>query len=55
MQRPLRRLLILLAILILAGLAWHAGLFRAGDCLLQGGRWNWDGSFCRLDRPAQPF
>ncbi|MGE4322916.1 MAG: hypothetical protein AB7E60_07780 [Sphingobium sp.] len=56
MNRTRSRLLILLAILILGLIAWHFGLFRAGDCLIQGGRWNWDGGFCRLDALAPaPF
>lgn len=54
MNRPRRKLLILLAVLILGLLAWHFALFRAGDCLIAGGRWNWDGGFCRLDSLAQP-
>jgi len=52
MKRIHVRMLVLVAVLILGGLAWQAGLFRMGDCLLQGGRWNGDGSFCRLDRPS---
>lgn len=54
MTRTQRKLLILILILSLALVAWHFGLFRAGDCLLEGGRWNWDGGFCRLDSLAQP-
>lgn len=54
MQRHRRKLLILIAILILGAVAWWANLFRAGDCLLEGGRWNAGGQFCRLDRPAGP-
>ncbi|MET0248924.1 MAG: hypothetical protein ABW164_04270 [Sphingobium sp.] len=51
MKRIHVRLLVLLAVLILGALAWQADLFRAADCLIEGGRWNWDGAFCRLDRP----
>ena len=54
MKRPYRKLLILIALLILGGMAWHFGLFRAGDCLLQGGSWNGNGGFCRLDSLARP-
>lgn len=54
MTRVPRKLLIILALLLIGGLAWHFGLFRAGDCLLQGGRWNWDNGFCRLDAMAPP-
>lgn len=52
MQKHRRKILILLALLALGGIAYATGLNRAGDCLLQGGRWNWDGGFCRLDRAA---
>lgn len=52
MKRTPRTLLILAALLILGGIAWYADIFRAGDCLLEGGRWNRDGHFCRLDRPT---
>lgn len=51
MKRTYVRLLVILVALILAALAWQAGLLRAGDCLLQGGRWVGEGGFCRLDRP----
>jgi len=49
MKRTHRKILILLVLLILGGIAWYADLFTAGDCMLQGGRWNWEGHFCRLD------
>ncbi|KQN00875.1 hypothetical protein ASE85_09655 [Sphingobium sp. Leaf26] len=49
MKRAPRKVLIILALVILAALAWHFGLFRAGDCMVQGGSWNWDNGFCRLD------
>ncbi|CAM5535981.1 hypothetical protein [Sphingobium scionense] len=55
MKRPPRKLLIALVILALGLIAWHFGLFRAGDCLLQGGSWNMDNGFCRLDSLAQPI
>lgn len=56
MKRPTRKILIVLVIVALGLVGWHFGLDRAGDCLLQGGRWNWDGGFCRLDSLAQhPF
>jgi hypothetical protein len=52
-MKPLHRKLLILAALIALGvIAWHFALFRAGDCLLQGGRWNWSGGFCRLDSLA---
>lgn len=54
MKRTPRKILILLALLVLGAAAWHFGLFRAGDCLMQGGQWNWDGGFCRLDSLARP-
>ena len=44
-----------LVILALGLIAWHFGLFRAGDCLLQGGSWNMDNGFCRLDSLARPL
>lgn len=49
MKNAPRKILILIALLILGVLAWHFGLFRAGDCIVQGGAWNWDNGFCRLD------
>ena len=51
MKRTPRKLLILLVLLTLGGIAWYADLFRAGDCLIEGGRWNRTGQFCRLDQP----
>jgi len=54
MQRTHRKILILLVLVALGALAWHFDLFRAGDCLLQGGRWIADGGFCRLDSLARP-
>ncbi|MCI4589858.1 hypothetical protein MOK15_07110 [Sphingobium sp. BYY-5] len=57
MKRTHRKILILVLLLVLGGIAWQFDLFRVGDCLMQGGRWNWDGNFCRLDslaRPPQP-
>ena len=54
MQRTYRKILILLVLVALGALAWHFDLFRAGDCLLQGGRWIGDGGFCRLDSLARP-
>lgn len=55
MKRTPRKLLIALVILALGLIAWHFGLFRAGDCLLQGGSWNMDNGFCRLDSLARPI
>ncbi|MBH1998595.1 MAG: hypothetical protein I8H96_05605 [Sphingomonadaceae bacterium] len=52
MKRTHRKLLILLVLLILGSIAWYADLFRAGDCLIEGGQWNRAGQFCRLDRPG---
>ena len=52
MKRPARKILIVLILAALGLVGWHFGLDRAGDCLLQGGRWNWDGGFCRLDSIA---
>ena len=49
MKRPARKILIVLILAALGLVGWHFGLDRAGDCLLQGGRWNWDGGFCRLE------
>lgn len=54
MKRSHRKALILIILLVLGALAWQLGLFRAGDCLLEGGRWNWSGGFCRLDSLARP-
>ncbi|WP_231923277.1 hypothetical protein [Sphingobium cloacae] len=54
MKRMHRKWLIVLVLIALGGLAWWADLFTAGDCLMQGGRWNWGGHFCRLDSLAQP-
>ncbi|WP_088185674.1 hypothetical protein [Sphingobium sp. Z007] len=54
MQRTPRKILILLVLVALVAIAWHFGLFRAGDCLIQGGRWNSDTGFCRLDSLARP-
>ncbi|MEC3911640.1 hypothetical protein U5A82_14540 [Sphingobium sp. CR2-8] len=54
MKRTHRKILIVLVLIILGAIAWHFALFRAGDCLIQGGRWNWDTGFCRLDSLAQP-
>lgn len=53
MKRPARTVLIVLLLAALGLAAWHFGLDRAGDCLLQGGRWNRDGGFCRLDSLPQ--
>lgn len=55
MKRTPRKLLIAIVILALSLIAWHFGLFRAGDCLLQGGSWNMDNGFCRLDSLARPI
>ena len=52
MKRPTRKILIVLVIAALGLAGWHFGLARAGDCLLQGGHWNWGGGFCRLDSIA---
>jgi hypothetical protein len=49
MKRTPRKVLIVLILAAIGALAWHFHLFRAGDCLTQGGTWNWDGHFCRLD------
>lgn len=49
MKRIPRKVLIVLILAAIGALAWHFDLFRAGDCLMQGGTWNWDGHFCRLD------
>ncbi|SEI85276.1 hypothetical protein SAMN05518849_1011114 [Sphingobium sp. AP50] len=49
MKRTPRKVLIVLILAAIGALAWHFDLFRAGDCLTQGGTWNWDGNFCRLD------
>ncbi|WCP14699.1 hypothetical protein sphantq_03148 [Sphingobium sp. AntQ-1] len=54
MKRTPRKILILLVLLALGTVAWHFGLFRAGDCLIQDGRWNGDAGFCRLDSLARP-
>lgn len=54
MQRYRRKLIILVVLLAIGALAWHFDLFRAGDCLREGGKWNADGGFCRLDRLAIP-
>jgi hypothetical protein len=51
MQKHRRKIIILLALLALGGIAYATNLNRVGDCLLQGGRWNWDTGFCRLDHP----
>ena len=53
MKRAPRKMMILIAILVLAGIGWHFGLDRAADCWTQGGRWAWDGGFCRLDTLPQ--
>ena len=57
MNRPRRKLIILGLAIAFAALALYFGLFHAADCLIAGGRWNWGGQFCRLDRlaPASPF
>ncbi|TWH94480.1 hypothetical protein IQ35_01723 [Sphingobium wenxiniae] len=55
MKRAHRKWLIVLVLLALGAVAWWAGLFTVGDCLMQGGRWNWSGHFCRLDSLARPF
>ncbi|SCW69372.1 hypothetical protein SAMN02927924_02202 [Sphingobium faniae] len=52
MKRMHRKWLIVLVLLALGAIAWWADLFTVGDCLMQGGRWNWDGHFCRLDSIA---
>ncbi|HUD93417.1 hypothetical protein [Sphingobium sp.] len=49
MKRAPRKVLIVLVLAILGLIAWQLDLFTAGDCLIQGGRWNWDNGFCRLD------
>jgi hypothetical protein len=49
MHRHRRKLLLLLAFLILGGIAYATDLPRIGDCLLQSGSWNNGGGFCRLD------
>ncbi|MBZ9645921.1 MULTISPECIES: hypothetical protein [Sphingomonadaceae] len=54
MKRTPRKILILLVLAVLGAVAWHVGLFRAGDCLIQGGRWNGETGFCRLDSLARP-
>lgn len=54
MKRTPRKILILLGLFALGAIAWHFGLFRAGDCLIQGGRWNGDTGVCRLDSLARP-
>ena len=54
MKRTPRKILILLVLAALGAVAWHFGLFRAGDCLIQGGRWNSDTGVCRLDSLARP-
>jgi hypothetical protein len=54
MKRTHRKILIALVLIALATIAWHFGLFRAGDCMIQGGAWNWDNGFCRLDSLARP-
>ncbi len=54
MKRTHRKYWILIILLILGGIAWQAGLFRAGDCLIAGGRWVSEGQFCRLDSLARP-
>jgi hypothetical protein len=53
MKRPARKVLIALALVALTGAAWYVHLDRALDCWNQGGRWNWDGGFCRLDSLPQ--
>jgi hypothetical protein len=53
MKRTHRKVLIVLVIAALGLVAWHFDLFRAGDCLIQGGRWNWANDFCRLDSLAR--
>jgi len=40
MKRPARKILIVLILAALGLVGWHFGLDRAGDCLLQGGRWS---------------
>lgn len=54
MKRTHRKALIVLILAALGFIAWYFHLFRAGDCLMQGGTWNWAGDFCRLDKLAQP-
>ncbi|NML09932.1 hypothetical protein HHL08_07170 [Sphingobium sp. AR-3-1] len=54
MKRTPRKILILLVLAALGAAAWQFGLFRAGDCLIQGGRWNNDTGVCRLDSLARP-
>lgn len=54
MKRIYWKILIALLLVAIGAIAWHFALFRAGDCLIQGGNWNWDNGFCRLDAMAQP-
>lgn len=54
MKRTHRKALIVIILAVLGLLAWRFDLFTAGDCLIQGGRWNWDNGFCRLDSFARP-
>lgn len=54
MKRAHRKVLFVLVLAVIGGIAWQFDLFTAGDCLMQGGRWNWDAGFCRLDSLAQP-
>lgn len=49
MKRTPRKALIVIILAVLGLIAWRFDLFTAGDCLIQGGRWNWDNGFCRLD------